>query len=174
MWSTSIPYKRLTLDVWKPWCQFIQHVLNFSVMPPKVTGAHIWAFKLTRSRYTIYVISHVQHCQLSEVCFNTHSVSTVRSTRFFKWLIIILTDIFDKVVTVGSEPRTDSPYEYGQSDPSPNFASLGNDKLRTNLRLHNIRGCNQKFPDWVDNEIYAYDNKHLLRSNTKGHGGKTH
>jgi hypothetical protein len=26
----------------------------------------------------------------------------------------------------------------------------------------------------VDNEIYAYKNKHLLRSNTKGYGGKTH
>jgi hypothetical protein len=31
-----------------------------------------------------------------------------------------------------------------------------------------IRGCIQKFPDWVDNEIYAYINKHLFRSNTKG------
>jgi hypothetical protein len=37
-----------------------------------------------------------------------------------------------------------------------------------------IRGCIQKFPDWVDNEIYAYNNKHSLRSNTKGYGGKTH
>jgi hypothetical protein len=36
----------------------------------------------------------------------------------------------------------------------------------------NIRGCNQKFPDWVDNEINN-NNKHLLRSNnTKGYGGK--
>jgi len=26
----------------------------------------------------------------------------------------------------------------------------------------------------VDNEIYAYNNKHSLRSNTKGYGGKTH
>jgi hypothetical protein len=32
----------------------------------------------------------------------------------------------------------------------------------------------QNFPDWIDNEIYAYNNKHLLRSNTKGYGGKTH
>jgi hypothetical protein len=32
----------------------------------------------------------------------------------------------------------------------------------------------QKFPDWVDNEIYAYKNKHSLRSNTKGYGDKTH
>jgi hypothetical protein len=32
----------------------------------------------------------------------------------------------------------------------------------------------QKFPDWVDNEIYAYNNKHSLRSNTKGYGDKPH
>jgi hypothetical protein len=37
-----------------------------------------------------------------------------------------------------------------------------------------MRGCIQKFPDWVDNETYAYSNKHSLRSNTKGYGGKTH
>jgi hypothetical protein len=30
----------------------------------------------------------------------------------------------------------------------------------------------QKFPDWVDNEIN--NNKHSLRSSTKGFGGKTH
>jgi hypothetical protein len=36
-----------------------------------------------------------------------------------------------------------------------------------------LRGWIQKFPYWVDNEIYAYNNKHLLRSNTKGYGGKT-
>jgi hypothetical protein len=35
-------------------------------------------------------------------------------------------------------------------------------------------GYIQKFPDWVDDEIYAYNNKHSLRSNTKGYGGKTH
>jgi hypothetical protein len=37
-----------------------------------------------------------------------------------------------------------------------------------------IRGCIQKFPEWVDNEIYAYMNKHSFRSNTKGYDGKTH
>jgi hypothetical protein len=37
-----------------------------------------------------------------------------------------------------------------------------------------VRGCIKKFPDWVDNEIYAYNNKHSLRSNTKFYGGKTH
>jgi hypothetical protein len=35
-----------------------------------------------------------------------------------------------------------------------------------------VLGCVQKFPDWVDNEIN--NNKHSLRSNTKGYGGKTH
>jgi hypothetical protein len=35
-----------------------------------------------------------------------------------------------------------------------------------------IRGCVQKFPDWVDNEVN--NNKHSLKSNTKGYGGKTH
>jgi hypothetical protein len=40
--------------------------------------------------------------------------------------------------------------------------------------LCNIRGCIQKFPDWVRNEIYAYNHKHSLRSNTKGYGGKTY
>jgi hypothetical protein len=35
-------------------------------------------------------------------------------------------------------------------------------------------GLYPKFLDWVDNEIYAYKNKHSLRSNTKGYGGKTH
>jgi hypothetical protein len=37
-----------------------------------------------------------------------------------------------------------------------------------------IRGCIRKFSDWVDNEIYAYNNKYSLRSNTNGNGGKTH
>jgi hypothetical protein len=37
-----------------------------------------------------------------------------------------------------------------------------------------VRECIQKFPDWVDNEIYAYNNKQSLRSDTKGYGGKTH
>jgi len=31
-----------------------------------------------------------------------------------------------------------------------------------------------KFPDRVDDEIYAYNNKHSVSSNTKGYGGKTH
>jgi hypothetical protein len=39
-----------------------------------------------------------------------------------------------------------------------------------------IPGCNQKFPDWVDNEINNNNNnnnKHSLRSNIKGYGNKT-
>jgi hypothetical protein len=35
-----------------------------------------------------------------------------------------------------------------------------------------VRDCIQKFPDWVDNEIN--NNKHSLRSKTKGYGGDTH
>jgi hypothetical protein len=37
-----------------------------------------------------------------------------------------------------------------------------------------VRGCIEKFPDWVDNEMYAYNNKHLLISNTSGYCDKTH
>jgi hypothetical protein len=37
-----------------------------------------------------------------------------------------------------------------------------------------LRKCTQKFPDWVDNEIYAYNNKHSLRCDTKCYGDKTH
>jgi hypothetical protein len=32
--------------------------------------------------------------------------------------------------------------------------------------------CIQKFPDWIDNEMYPHNNKHSLRGNTKGYGGK--
>jgi hypothetical protein len=32
----------------------------------------------------------------------------------------------------------------------------------------------QKFPDWIDKEMYAYLWYYSLRSNTKGYGGKTH
>jgi hypothetical protein len=38
--------------------------------------------------------------------------------------------------------------------------------------FEHIGGYIQKFPDRVDNEIN--NNKHSLRSNTKGYGGKTH
>jgi hypothetical protein len=42
------------------------------------------------------------------------------------------------------------------------------------LKRREVRECIQKFPDWVDNEIYAYNNKHSFRSNTKGYAGKTY
>jgi len=41
------------------------------------------------------------------------------------------------------------------------------------MRPELLRMCIQKFPDWVDNEIYAYK-KHSLRSNENGYGSKTH
>jgi hypothetical protein len=41
-----------------------------------------------------------------------------------------------------------------------------------NEELHGLLGCIQKLPDWVDKEINR--NKHSLRGNTKGYGGKTH
>jgi hypothetical protein len=37
-----------------------------------------------------------------------------------------------------------------------------------------LRGCIQKFSDWVDNEIYTCKNRHSFGSNTKAYGGKTH
>jgi hypothetical protein len=37
-----------------------------------------------------------------------------------------------------------------------------------------IQGCIQKFLDWVNNEIYTYNGKLSLRSNTKGYGSKIH
>jgi hypothetical protein len=45
--------------------------------------------------------------------------------------------------------------------------------LKPNFLPVYIQGRIQKFLDWVDNEINN-NNKHLLRSNTKGYGGKTH
>jgi hypothetical protein len=60
---------------------------------------------------------------------------------------------------------------------SPLYADITSGSFQYNLcpsaRL-TLRGCIQKFPDRVDNEIYAYSNKHSLKSNTKGYGGKTH
>jgi hypothetical protein len=42
------------------------------------------------------------------------------------------------------------------------------------LRDVNVRGCIQKFPELVDNEINNSSNEHTLRSNTKSYGVKTH
>jgi len=36
-----------------------------------------------------------------------------------------------------------------------------------------MRGCIQKFPDWVDNEV-SNNSKHSLRSNTKGYDGNAY
>jgi hypothetical protein len=46
--------------------------------------------------------------------------------------------------------------------------------LKGELFSRNIWGCSQNFLDSADIEIYAHNNKHSLRSNTKGYGGKTH
>jgi hypothetical protein len=53
----------------------------------------------------------------------------------------------------------------GRHKPKSHFA-------RASVCVH-IRGCIQKFPDWVYNEINN-NNKHSLWSNTKGYGGRTH
>jgi len=43
--------------------------------------------------------------------------------------------------------------------------------MKKRNKYKEYKGWSQKFPDWVDNEIN--NNKHTLRSNTKGYGGKT-
>jgi hypothetical protein len=40
------------------------------------------------------------------------------------------------------------------------------------VKFHSLRGCIQKFPDRVNNEMNN-NNNHSLRSNTKAYGGKT-
>jgi hypothetical protein len=49
----------------------------------------------------------------------------------------------------------------------------GTNQHLTSYRFR-LRGCIQKFPDWVDNEINNNNNKHSLRSKTKCYGGKSH
>jgi hypothetical protein len=41
------------------------------------------------------------------------------------------------------------------------------------LVMCDLRGCIQKFPNWVDNEIYTYLWYYLLTSNTENYSGKT-
>jgi len=36
-------------------------------------------------------------------------------------------------------------------------------------KLWFLRGCIQKFSDWFDNEIYAYNKTRSLKSNAKGY-----
>jgi hypothetical protein len=47
-------------------------------------------------------------------------------------------------------------------------------QLKKKYRVQCLRGCIQKYPDWVDNERNNNKNRHPFRSNTKGYGGKTH
>jgi hypothetical protein len=65
-------------------------------------------------------------------------------------------------------------FEHPQSMFSPKYNINEEKQVKLyQIILIFIRGCNQKFPDRVDNKIYAYNNKHSSRSNTKGYGGKT-
>jgi hypothetical protein len=65
-----------------------------------------------------------------------------------------------------------TPLVFLKAERGPARVKGGTSKGKENIPLSIIRGCNQKFPDRVDNEIN--NNKHSLRSNTKGYGGKTH
>jgi hypothetical protein len=64
------------------------------------------------------------------------------------------------------------------AEKSPIFSTSSRQNLTSTCYMspiffsETLRGCNQKFRDWVDNEIN--NNKHSLRSNTKGYGGKPH
>jgi hypothetical protein len=60
--------------------------------------------------------------------------------------------------------------------PSMEVQCVQPDKCCLYVSSAYVRGCIQKFPDWVDNEINNNNNnnKHSLRSNTKGYGGETH
>jgi hypothetical protein len=62
----------------------------------------------------------------------------------------------------------------GRPSRNPAIILIQLRRISISILLRYLRGCIQKFPDWVDNEIYAYNNKHSLRSNTKGYGVKTH
>jgi hypothetical protein len=59
--------------------------------------------------------------------------------------------------------------QYWRTPQSECLSSIHNDLKKWKLQ---IRGYIRQFPDWVDNEIN--NNKHSLRSNTKGYGGKIH
>jgi hypothetical protein len=68
-------------------------------------------------------------------------------------------------------PNSRLHYEHAQSSRCKNSSGLCPSCfiLLCPLTCY-LQGCIQKFPDWVNNEI---NNKHLLRSNMKGYGGKT-
>jgi hypothetical protein len=60
------------------------------------------------------------------------------------------------------------------------LSGLGTNSLQIQIYYYgnnhttDIGECIQKFPDEVDNEIYAYNNKQSLRNNAKCSGGRTH
>jgi hypothetical protein len=88
-----------------------------------------------------------------------------------QWVVHLLVAVFG--VT-----HSQSPGGYTYEQPSVSITARGNVSTYTNqVRLTVscfIRRCIQKFPDSIYNEIYAFNNKHSLRRNTKGYGGKTH
>jgi hypothetical protein len=54
-----------------------------------------------------------------------------------------------------------------------NFCTWNN-VVTERITVITVQGFIRKFPDWVDNEIYAYNNKYSLRNNMMGYDGKTH
>jgi hypothetical protein len=91
--------------------------------------------------------------------------------------------IFDLVTrwrwVVSFMPRLLYPRDYSSRYPLDRTAvqkcKFAGPSVPTHIQTERsqLRGYIQKFPDWVDNEINN-SNKHSLRSNTKGYGGKTH
>jgi hypothetical protein len=47
-------------------------------------------------------------------------------------------------------------------------------RIWTNDSSEPIRGCIQKFPDWVDNKINNNNNNKRVEKQQNGYGGKTH
>jgi hypothetical protein len=69
-----------------------------------------------------------------------------------------------------------SPHTCIQTHPMTNyFFTLWQITFLNIMNGEHVQGCIQTFPNWVDYEINNNNkNKHSLRSNTKGYGGKTH
>jgi hypothetical protein len=74
----------------------------------------------------------------------------------------------------GPQSRSGRGGEEKNSQPPRRESNPRTPIVQPVAQRYNDWSCVQKFPDWVDNEIYVYNNKHSLRSNTKGYGGKTH
>jgi hypothetical protein len=99
--------------------------------------------------------------------FWTHSIHLPASQPIFLRfnLLGLLTLLFLKILPTNS----------GHFSWLPVLAAYPVHRRLQELTALIIRRCIQKFPDWVHNEINNNNNnKHLLRSNTKGYGGKTH